>query len=622
MNYLKEKQDVNDIYEIINKKNLVVHFQTIVSLSRKKMIGLEGLIRGMNKNQDKLIPPISLFEAAHSKGKTLELDRACRDKVISAFNILYRQDKNLMLFINLDTSILDDAVGSNYLMNQVKSYSISPRNIVIEINESKVRNDKSLKQFCDTYRKLGFMIALDDVGTGFSNMDRILLVKPDIIKIDISLVNNIQNDYYKQGIISSLINLSNMIGALVVAEGVETEEEAIELVKLGSHMMQGYFFAKPQEINDIHNVSYDNRIEIFNNTFNQYMEIKIEEEKNKNKQLNKVINKCVKELAEVSYQEFDNKLLQITWAHKNIECAYILDINGIQISNTIRFCNEDDVKNNLIFYSARAGTDHAMDKYYYLIKSANLNKYVTDPYVSLATGNLCITISKIFKNKDGQKYILCIDFNTTDYAFDFESTNEINLSNLTFNINGKTITELNRMINIMNEEIIKDSLTNTYNRRYMEERLLVEVFNASNSKQPISVILADIDYFKNVNDTFGHIAGDYILKEFAKIAKLNIRRTTDWIARYGGEEFLIVLLNADEYTAYMVAEKIREAVENTKFLFNDMNIQITASFGTYTLNNDIIKTYETLINLADKNLYTAKHDGRNRVVPNNNYKIN
>ena len=491
MNYAQEKQTTFDIHKIILNKKLIVHFQTIVSLSRKKIVGIEGLIRGIGENE--YIMPIRLFDAAYNEKVTLELDRICRDKVLEAYKNIYNQNKNMVLFLNLDASILDEVAGSNYLINQVRFYNLNPRNIIIEINESKVKDDKALKLFCDTYRKMGFMIALDDVGTGSSNMDRILLVKPDIIKIDITLIKNIHNDYYKQGIISSLINFSNMVGALVVAEGIENKEEAIEILKLGGHMMQGFLFARPQEIKNIDHILKNNEIENLNNAFNDHMKILIDEEKKKNKKLDKIIDSCIKELANVTHHEFDNKLLQITWAHKNIECAYILNQNGIQISNTIRYCNEEDVKNNLIFYSANVGTDHTMDKYYYLLKKANLNKYVTEPYVSMATGNLCITISKVFKNKENMKFILCVDFNTIDYVLDFDPLNEISLSNLTFNINGKTITELNRMIHIMNEEIIKDSLTNTYNRRYMEERLLVEVFNACNSNQPISVILADID---------------------------------------------------------------------------------------------------------------------------------
>ncbi|MDR3585772.1 MAG: EAL domain-containing protein [Desulfosporosinus sp.] len=608
-----EKQEILDIKDIIRNKKLIVHFQPVVSVSRKMVSGLEGLIRGINTATNQIISPITLFEVAHKEGLTLELDRVCRDKVIEAFSYIYHQNNDKLLFLNLDASILDRVEGSNYLTNQVKTYNINPRNIVIEINETKVHNNAALKRFTDTYRKCGFMVALDDVGTGFSNMDRILLVKPNIIKIDISLVRNIENDYYKQGVFKSLVNLSNKIGALIIAEGVETEEEAIQILRLGGHMIQGYFFSKPQEIYNESDLFINNKIEKLSKSFNQYMNKQIRKEREKNKQLNLMVNNLIKELVKVSHQEFDNKLMEIIWANKIIECAYVLDEYGVQLSNTIRFYDKNEVKENLIFYSARIGTDHSMEKYYYPLIGANLNKYITEPYISLATGNLCITVSKIFTNIDNKKYILCVDFNTSDNIYAFELMKNITTPDLTLNINGKSVTEINQIINKMNKEIITDSLTNAYNKRYIGERLLIDIFNAANQNQPISVIMVDLDHFKKVNDTYGHMAGDHVLKEFVKIAKYNIRRNTDWIARYGGEEFLIVLLNADERVANKVAEEIRKAIEKAKIIYHEVPISITASFGTYTLGSGKM-TYEQLIDHADKNLYIAKTNGRNKTI--------
>jgi len=342
------------------------------------------------------------------------------------------------------------------------------------------------------------------------------------------------------------------------------------------------------------------------------MHNKIREERKREKQLNMIVNSSIKELVTVSCEKFDNKLLQIIWANKIIECAYILDEYGIQLSNTIRICDKNEVKENLIFYSAKMGTDHSMEKYYYPLISASLKKYVTEPYVSLATGNLCITISKVFTNVDNKKYILCMDFNnTSDSAL--ELMKDITTSDMGIGISNKSITEINQIIDKMNEEIIKDSLTNTFNRRYLEERLLVDLFNSSDKKQPISIILVDIDHFKKVNDNYGHLAGDYVLKEFVKIAKYNIRSGLDWIARYGGEEFLIVLLNSDENIAYTVAEKVRKAIENAEFQYNEDTIRITASLGTYTIDSKRM-TCEQLIDHADRNLYRAKNSGRNKTI--------
>ncbi|MHB8126719.1 MAG: EAL domain-containing protein [Desulfitobacteriaceae bacterium] len=405
-----DKQEILNIDDIIKNKKITVHFQPIVSVTRKTVCGLEGLVRSINTDTNQIISPMTLFNAAQNEGVTVELDRVCREKVLEAFSYLYEYNKDKLLFLNVDASILDKVGGSNYLINQVNNYKINPSNIVLEINETRVQDNAALKRFVDTYRKFGFLIALDDVGTGFSNMDRILLVKPDIIKIDMSLIRNIYNDYYKQEVFTSLVNLSNKIGTLIIAEGVEIEEEAIQTLRFGGHMIQGYFFSKPKDTYNEPNIFISNRIEILTNSFKEYMNKKIKEERKKNKQFNAIINNVLNELIMVSSQEFDNKLMEYVSVNKTIECAYILNESGIQNSNTICFLDRSQEQENLIFYSASKGTDHSMKKYYYSLVNGRLNKYITEPYISLATGKLCITFSKIFKNIENKKCILCMDF--------------------------------------------------------------------------------------------------------------------------------------------------------------------------------------------------------------------
>lgn len=607
-----EHDDLN-IREIITNESLRVCFQPIVSVSRKMVSGIEGLIRGIDENTKKDISPLALFDAAHNEGLPLELDRLCREKVIDAYSGIYEGNHNKLLFLNMDASILDKGVGSNYLLNQVKSHNISPGNIVVEINETKVQGSAALKKFTDTYKGYGFMVALDDVGTGFSNMDRILLVKPDIIKIDISLVRNIDTDYYKQGVFKSLVNLSNKIGAIVIAEGVETKEEAIQILRLGGHMIQGYYFSIPLESYCEKNVFSNDKIELLSKSFNTFMNQQMNLEKEKNKHLNIAVNRCVRMLKNLPEDEFTSELTAFVRDNSIVECAYILDEKGVQISDTIGFFNKNEAKENLIFHAARKGTDHSVDRYYYPLMSAKLKRYVTEPYISLATGNLCITISYVFNNIENKKYVLCMDFQTSDDSLTLELRKDISLHTSAMNIEGKTISDINSIINKMSEEIIKDTLTNSYNRRYIEERLLVDAFNASNSKLPISVILADIDCFKEINDTYGHLAGDQVLKEFVNVAGGFIRKSKDWIARYGGDEFLIVLIDANENVACRVAEKIRLAVEAEEILYKDMKVKFTASFGTYTAVGEKI-TYEQLIGNADNCLYMAKKSGRNRIM--------
>lgn len=173
--------------------------------------------------------------------------------------------------------------------------------------------------------------------------------------------------------------------------------------------------------------------------------------------------------------------------------------------------------------------------------------------------------------------------------------------------------EIYKMLDNMNNLVLKDTLTGIYNRRYIHEKLPVDIISASLSKQSLSIIMADIDFFKNVNDNYGHSAGDWTLKSFADTLCGCIRREGDWISRYGGEEFLVCLPGAGAETATEIAELMRRTVENNEILYEGHTIKITASFGVCSVKPTTGANVANLIESADKKLYLAKNSGRNKV---------
>lgn len=192
------------------------------------------------------------------------------------------------------------------------------------------------------------------------------------------------------------------------------------------------------------------------------------------------------------------------------------------------------------------------------------------------------------------------------------------LKNVTNNLimDGKdqeNYSEFHAMLDSMNTLALKDSLTGIYNRRYINERLPIDLTNTVLHQKNISIIMADIDFFKKVNDTYGHLAGDCTLINFAKILSDSLTRDHDWVARYGGEEFLICLPGAGQSRAVEIAEIMRKKVEQSIFDCGGHNIQITASFGVCTIDSDTELDMDAIIEGADKNLYKAKRNGRNRV---------
>lgn len=166
----------------------------------------------------------------------------------------------------------------------------------------------------------------------------------------------------------------------------------------------------------------------------------------------------------------------------------------------------------------------------------------------------------------------------------------------------------------VNNILLKDALTGIYNRRYVDERLQVDIISNSLHKSDLSIIMADIDLFKVVNDTYGHQAGDVILKAVADEFVKSIRTEGDWVARYGGEEFLICLPNTSKDKAYEIAERMRKKIENSVYESDGNTIRVTISFGIHTLVHSDDSSIEAIIGLADKNLYKAKDAGRNKVV--------
>jgi len=160
---------------------------------------------------------------------------------------------------------------------------------------------------------------------------------------------------------------------------------------------------------------------------------------------------------------------------------------------------------------------------------------------------------------------------------------------------------------------ILDGLTQIHNRRYLVEFLEREVVRSQRHDRPLSVLMVDIDKFKSINDSHGHLCGDFVLRELANIVRGSVRKE-DLFARYGGEEFAVVLVETNREGAVGVAERIRQSVAEHPFRFEATPVNLTISIGVATTSGDLSMTPAALLKAADENLLTAKRDGRNRVV--------
>jgi diguanylate cyclase (GGDEF)-like protein len=186
---------------------------------------------------------------------------------------------------------------------------------------------------------------------------------------------------------------------------------------------------------------------------------------------------------------------------------------------------------------------------------------------------------------------------------------------------GWRIVQLERSLRSANEQIwrltITDPLVDTFNRRHLDEELVNEVERARRYGHSLSAVMADLDRFKAINDRYGHIVGDEVLREFASRARVSIRQGSDWIARYGGEEFAIVLPETALAGAAFTAEKIRTVLQATAVVTSAGPLRVSASFGVAALtpSNDSAEICSAeLLRRADEALYRSKLAGRNRVM--------
>ena len=233
----------------------------------------------------------------------------------------------------------------------------------------------------------------------------------------------------------------------------------------------------------------------------------------------------------------------------------------------------------------------------------------------------CISIRAYNENTSVMKFeyidnniymIMATPVNKQESTYVIETIRDISDCKIVYLVEDKTVSELKKTLSEINRLIVIDELTKCYNRRYINEKLPIDIESAKANKLPLSIAMIDIDYFKLINDKYGHLLGDLVLKDITNVIKNNIRGKSDWIARYGGEEFLILFNDTSKEDAYNLSKRIKSVVENSIFKYDDIEINITISIGIASLTSEI-DDMDKLIRKADEKLYKAKRSGRNYI---------
>lgn len=237
-------EQLSALGQILAHGDLNSLFQPIISLSERRILGYEALTRGPSNSP--LHSPVTLFAVARHAGRLSELEMACRKRACTRFHELKLDGK---LFLNVSPeSLLDPAHQPGRTLQLLQSFGIPPSQVVIELTEHAPTEDFGL---LDTalhhYRAMGFSIALDDLGAGYSSLRLWSELRPDYVKIDRHFIDGIHQDAVKREFVGSILKMAKASRAQVIAEGIELPEELAVLAEMGLDLVQGYLLCRPQE---------------------------------------------------------------------------------------------------------------------------------------------------------------------------------------------------------------------------------------------------------------------------------------------------------------------------------------------------------------------------------------
>ena len=230
-----------EFLDILRERRLHMLYQPVMHFSSGRVLGWEAFTRGPQGST--FHDPVSLFAFATELGELYKLERLCREQSIQQVGDL---GKEQLLFLNVQSASLNDpAFSPSSLEELVLQQGMRPENVVFEFTERQTQSELAmLLRRLEHYRQSGFKVAVDDVGAGNSSLRSLSQIRPDFIKSDISLTGGIGSNPFKRVMVETLVLLSEKIGSLVIAEGVETEAEFHSLVSMGVQAGQGYHFAR------------------------------------------------------------------------------------------------------------------------------------------------------------------------------------------------------------------------------------------------------------------------------------------------------------------------------------------------------------------------------------------
>jgi len=395
------------IEDIINGGYVTALFQPLVYIKKKAVVGYSSFCPGCD-HEGYEIDAAALVDSAERFGLVLQIDRLFRRKSLEGFSSLYAADRGMLLALNVNSGAIMSGARSGNFINMVRNAGIEPSDIIIELIESDIDETGVITDFAARYREAGFMIAIDESGCGTLNWDRVAMIKPDLVKLDSSMITGVAADFFKQEVLHSRINLAHKGGALVVAAGIDTVEDALKMMELGADILQGNYFSPPCRPEEISRDEIDRKIARISGLYRRQVE---ERRRGRIEFLERnmgLLDGIIGDMLKVEPGSMERVLAAAIKKYGTVECIYVLDDSGMQITGTVLNMDLLKARVSRIFHPDSIATDQSNKDYYLELLPAE-ESYVSGPYISAATGNVCVTASRRYRAAGGEGRILCVD---------------------------------------------------------------------------------------------------------------------------------------------------------------------------------------------------------------------
>ncbi|MDD3186264.1 MAG: EAL domain-containing protein [Anaerostipes sp.] len=723
---LNERMITDSMQEALDTNQFHVYYQPKYELVSETVAGAEALVRWIHPSLGFMNPGefIPLFE---KNGFIIKLDQYVWEKTCQ--DIRERIDSGLKpVAISVNVS-RTDIFGMNIvdvLTSLVQKYEIPISYLHLEITETVYTDDpEKIIEVVKELRSLGFIIEMDDFGSGYSSLNMLAEIPIDILKLDMRFIKSESENASGKGILSFIISLAKWLDLAVIAEGVETKEQIASLKTMDCNYVQGYYYAKPMPKKDFISLMEKTPLTDMKSTSStrkNLLELQSRKERKNGREMLIVddieVNRTV--LAAIFEDEYDivekeNGKEALDYLGHNFEKVDIvmLDLlmpvmDGFQCLEHIR--TSEMTKNLPVIITSQGetdgevralemGADDFISKPYneeiikhrvhnvmgnYKMKRFEVDKEIMKKIES--SGSLLPLNSKLTKKEDVYHEIewlrnyfdivrlvnpenVHVFFNPDDDMCenngcfsvwgkqercnncislraleDKTRYNKLEYSNagLFFvisqykQVEGKDyvvemVTKLDDSyvdnifqrdllyvkLDLLNQQLETDELTGVYNRRHIHLHLDKYISQARKNRINLGVAMVDMDGLKEINDRYGHLTGDLIIKRTANILKNNFASSKgDFVARFGGDEFLVVCRGIEQEVFQKRMKEVRDLVKK-----EHMRSQETGEPVSMGISAGCVSLYEfpnadanDLIKIADERLYQAKHLGRNQVV--------